>query len=177
MCQTQAAYMAWGKQHCAPVWTTACYSSDSRKDCDIHTPEEQQPFIMKCPAGNRVVVRCMAPKLTEVALPFQFQPNKWYHVIITHSTGSALSSSVVRMFVDGNLEASSRFKYVKVWQGMLHPIPQYSMPCCVWAGTLALLGACWERPIQISSDALDVEPPSEGFLQPSMFCILAARAS
>ena len=64
--------------------------------------------------GNRVVVRCMAPKLTEVALPFQFQPNKWYHVVITHSTGSALSSSVVRMFVDGSLEASSRFKYVKV---------------------------------------------------------------
>ena len=56
----------------------------------------------------------MAPKLTEVALPFQFQPNKWYHVVITHSTGSALSSSVVRMFVDGNLEASSRFKYIKV---------------------------------------------------------------
>lgn len=61
-----------------------------------------------------MVVRCMAPKLTEVALPFQFQPNKWYHVVITHSTGSALSSSVVRMFVDGNLEASSRFKYAKV---------------------------------------------------------------
>ncbi len=56
----------------------------------------------------------MAPKLTEVALPFQFQPNKWYHLVITHSTGSALSSSVVRMFVDGSLEASSRFKYVKV---------------------------------------------------------------
>ncbi|DBA78126.1 TPA: hypothetical protein ACH3X2_008097 [Trebouxia sp. C0005] len=64
--------------------------------------------------GNRVVVRCMAPKLTEVALPFQFQPNKWYHVVLTHSTGSALSSSVVRMFVDGNLEASSRFKYAKI---------------------------------------------------------------
>ncbi|KAL0021859.1 hypothetical protein WJX77_009077 [Trebouxia sp. C0004] len=64
--------------------------------------------------GNRVVVRCMAPKLTEVALPFQFQPNKWYHVVITHSTGSALSSSVVRMFVDANLEASSRFKYAKI---------------------------------------------------------------
>ena len=60
-------------------------------------------------AGNRVVVRCMAPKLTQVALP-----SRWYHVAITHSTGSALSSSMLRMFVDGNLEASSRFKYAKV---------------------------------------------------------------
>lgn len=64
--------------------------------------------------GSRVVVRCLAPKLTEVALPFHFQPNRWYHVVITHTTGSALSSSFIRMFVDGNLEASSRFKYVKV---------------------------------------------------------------
>lgn len=65
-------------------------------------------------AGSRVVVRCLAPKLTEVALPFQFQASRWYHVVITHSTGSALSSSFIRMFVDGNLEASSRFKYAKV---------------------------------------------------------------
>ena len=57
----------------------------------------------------------MTPKLTEVTLPFPFQPNRWYHVAITHSTGSALSSSVIRMFVDGSLEASSRFKYAKVW--------------------------------------------------------------
>lgn len=65
-------------------------------------------------AGSRVVVRCLAPKLTEVALPFQFQASRWYHVVITHTTGSALSSSFIRMFVDGNLEASSRFKYAKV---------------------------------------------------------------
>lgn len=64
--------------------------------------------------GSRVVVRCLAPKLTEVALPYHFHPNRWYHVVITHTTGSALSSSFIRMFVDGNLEASSRFKYVKV---------------------------------------------------------------
>ena len=77
-------------------------------------PGHTQPKPAGVCAGNRVVVRCMAPKLTEVALTFQFQPNKWYHLVITHSTGSALSSSVVRMFVDGSLEASSRFKYVKV---------------------------------------------------------------
>ena len=64
--------------------------------------------------GNRVVVRCMAPKLTEVTLPFLFQPSRWYHVVITHSTGSALSSSFIRMFIDGTLEASARFKYAKV---------------------------------------------------------------
>ena len=56
----------------------------------------------------------MTPKLTEVALPFQFQPNRWYHVVITHTTGTALSSSVVRLFVDASLEGSSRFKYAKV---------------------------------------------------------------
>ena len=56
----------------------------------------------------------MNPKLTEVALPFQFQPNRWYHVVITHTTGTALSSSVVRLFVDASLEGSSRFKYAKV---------------------------------------------------------------
>lgn len=72
----------------------------------------------------------MAPKLTEVALPFQFQPNTWYHVVITHSTGSALSSSVVRMFVDGNLEASSRFKYTKV---------SCCLFCCVFQGELCVL--------------------------------------
>ena len=65
-------------------------------------------------AGNRVVVRCMNPKLTEVSLPFQFQSHRWYHVVVAHSTGSALTSSVVRLFVNGNLEASSRFKYAKV---------------------------------------------------------------
>ena len=56
----------------------------------------------------------MQPKLSEVTLPFLFQPSRWYHVVITHTTGSALSSSMVRLFVDGNLEASTRFKYVKV---------------------------------------------------------------
>lgn len=56
----------------------------------------------------------MQPRLSEVTLPFLFQPKQWYHVVITHSTGSALSSSMVRLFVNGNLEASSKFKYVKV---------------------------------------------------------------
>ena len=65
-------------------------------------------------AGYRVVVRCLQPKLTEVTLPFQFKPSRWYHVVLTHSTGSALSSSMVRLFVDGALEASSRFKYARV---------------------------------------------------------------
>ncbi|KAL3142038.1 hypothetical protein ABBQ32_004670 [Trebouxia sp. C0010 RCD-2024] len=69
-------------------------------------------------SGSRVVVRCLAPKLTEVALPFQFQASRWYHVVITHTTGSALSSSFIRMFVDGNLEASSRFKYAKIAEPM-----------------------------------------------------------
>lgn len=64
--------------------------------------------------GYRVVLRCMQPRLTEVTLPFQFQPNQWYHVVLTHSTGSALTSSMVRLFVNGNLEASSKFKYAKV---------------------------------------------------------------
>ena len=73
-------------------------------------------LLLQCGSvGNRVVVRCMTPKLTEVALPFQFQPNRWYHVVITHTTGTALSSSVVRLFVDASLEGSSRFKYAKVW--------------------------------------------------------------
>ena len=64
--------------------------------------------------GYRVVMRCMQPRVSEVTLPFLFQPSRWYHVVITHTTGSALSSSMVRLFVDGNLEASSKFKYFKV---------------------------------------------------------------
>lgn len=85
----------------------------------------------------------MAPKLTEVALPFQFQPNKWYHVVLTHSTGSALSSSVVRMFVDGNLEASSRFKYAKVsWYFVLtvHSVCQCQSLWCLRC--LSCAGSC-----------------------------------
>lgn len=72
------------------------------------------PTFVFVVTGSRLVVRCLAPKLTELALPYHFHPNRWYHVVITHTTGSALSSSFIRMFVNGNLEASSRFKYAKV---------------------------------------------------------------
>ena len=78
-------------------------------------------------AGDRLVVRCLAPKLHEAELAFRFQAQRWYHVVLTHSSGGAVASSWLRLFINGTLEASARARYPKVgWQcaqGMT-PVPQ-----------------------------------------------------
>lgn len=66
-------------------------------------------------AGSKIAVRCLgANKTNEAELDYVLQPKRWYHIVLTHSTGSALALSVVRLFVNGTLEASERFKYPKV---------------------------------------------------------------
>ena len=83
-------------------------------------------------AGDRLVVRCLAPKLHEAELAFRFQAQRWYHVVLTHSSGGAVASSWLRLFVNGTLEASARARYPKVgWHhghGMT-PMPTNSLAC------------------------------------------------
>lgn len=66
-------------------------------------------------AGSRIAVRALgASKTSEAQLEYKFQAKQWYHVVLTHSTGSALAPAWVRLFVNGTLEASERFRYLKV---------------------------------------------------------------
>lgn len=59
-------------------------------------------------------MRCMGAKGSEVELVHSFQARQWYHVGLTLSSGSALTPGWARLYVDGVLEASERFKYPKV---------------------------------------------------------------
>jgi hypothetical protein len=54
-----------------------------------------------------------ANKASEAQLDYTFQSKQWYHVVLTHSTGSALAPAWIRLFVNGGLEASERLKYPK----------------------------------------------------------------
>lgn len=66
-------------------------------------------------AGSKIAVRALgANKTSEAQLEYRFQAKQWYHIVLTHSTGSALAPAWVRLFVNGTLEASERFKYPKV---------------------------------------------------------------
>ena len=60
------------------------------------------------------MVRCMGAKSSEVELEHSFKARQWYHVALTLSSGSALTPGWARLYVDGLLEASERFKYPKV---------------------------------------------------------------
>ena len=59
-------------------------------------------------------MRCMGAKSSEVELEHSFKARRWYHVALTLSAGSALTPGWARLYVDGRLEASERFKYPKV---------------------------------------------------------------
>lgn len=59
-------------------------------------------------------MRCHSPKVSEVVLDYRFEAKRWYHVVISHSAGSALTPSWARLFVNGVLEASARFKYPRL---------------------------------------------------------------
>ena len=60
------------------------------------------------------MLRIMQQRPLELPLSFQFMPRRWYHVVLTHSPGGALSASLVHLFVDGTLEASGKFRFPKV---------------------------------------------------------------
>ncbi|KAK9824084.1 hypothetical protein WJX72_007613 [[Myrmecia] bisecta] len=64
--------------------------------------------------GGQLRVRCAQPRLAEAALNFQFLPQRWYHVAITHSAGSTLSAPLVRLYVNGVQEHMVKFRYPKV---------------------------------------------------------------
>ena len=68
-----------------------------------------------CGTGGALVLRIMQPRPLELPLSFQFMPRRWYHLVLTHSPGGALSASLVHLFVDGTLEGSGKFRFPKVW--------------------------------------------------------------
>lgn len=60
-------------------------------------------------------MRVVLPKASEeLVLDFSFCPRKWHHVVIAHSAGGPLVHPLVRLFVNGNPEASGRLRYPKV---------------------------------------------------------------
>ena len=75
-------------------------------------PIVQSPSVLL--AGSKLVVRCMGSKSSEVELEHSFKARQWCHVSLTLSCGSALTPGWARLYVDGLLEASERFKYPKV---------------------------------------------------------------
>jgi len=70
------------------------------------------------PTGSKIMVRCMGSKSSEVELNYNFKARQWYHVALTLSCGSALTPGWARLYVDGVLQASERFKYPKVDWGL-----------------------------------------------------------
>ena len=70
------------------------------------------------PTGSKMMVRCMGSKSSEVELDYKFKARQWYHVALTLSSGSALTPGWARLYVDGVLQASERFRYPKVDRGL-----------------------------------------------------------
>lgn len=64
--------------------------------------------------GDKLVLYSLLPKPAEVAMKFNFQSKRWYHVVVTHSSGGPLTPSTVRLYVNGEQVSSSRFKFPKV---------------------------------------------------------------
>ena len=102
-----------------------------------HTPGQPQtrPSYIQAPAcgraGAALVVRVLGPRPFELPLAYQFLPRRWYHLALTHSPGGPLSASLVHLFVDGTLEASSKFRFPKV------PHPSARLVVCFYKkGTL-----------------------------------------
>lgn len=80
--------------------------------CTVISTTVSKRFCVLC-AGSTIAVRSLGAKTSEAQLEFRFEAKRWYHVVLTHSTGSALAPAWVRLFVNGTLEASERFKYPK----------------------------------------------------------------
>ena len=107
-----------------------CYlQTVTRRDVCIHCFKEVVHSVIVVHAGSRIAVRALgANKTSEAQLEYKFQAKQWYHIVLTHSTGSALAPAWVRLFVNGTLEASERFKYPKVC--MSSTISTDCMSCC-----------------------------------------------
>ena len=67
-----------------------------------------------CAAGDKLAVRSLSPKFAQVVLDHAFVPQTWYHIVVSHSCGSALQSPVVRLYVNGTLGPSAKLRYPKV---------------------------------------------------------------
>ncbi|KAK9905588.1 hypothetical protein WJX75_002584 [Coccomyxa subellipsoidea] len=80
----------------------------------LHKTTEATRGVSAAFKGSTIAVRSLGAKTSEAQLEFRFEAKRWYHVVLTHSTGSALAPAWVRLFVNGTLEASERFKYPKV---------------------------------------------------------------
>ena len=81
--------------------------------------------LCRLPAGGAQA------KAAEALLEFQFLPRRWYHVVVSHSAGSALAPAWVRLYINGSLEAHERLKYPKVRA----PAPACTVPCLrAWQG-------------------------------------------
>ena len=69
---------------------------------------------LRCAAGDKLAVRSLSPKSAQVVLDHAFVPQTWYHIVVSHSCGSALQSPVVRLYVNGTLGPSGKLRYPKV---------------------------------------------------------------
>lgn len=55
------------------------------------------------------------PAVSEIVLPFDFAPRRWYHLVAAHAPGGPLSAPVATLFVDGSLAAvAEKLRYPKV---------------------------------------------------------------
>ncbi|GAB4815481.1 hypothetical protein N2152v2_002527 [Parachlorella kessleri] len=62
--------------------------------------------------GQQLVVHSWAPKHAELATACQLSLRRWCHLAITHSPGGALSQPLLKIYVDGALQASlARVRY------------------------------------------------------------------
>ena len=65
-------------------------------------------------AGDKLLIYCIAPKVSEAAFKFSFQAKRWYHLAITHSNGGPLTPSTVRLYINGEQQSGIRFRFPKV---------------------------------------------------------------
>ena len=87
----------------------------------IKLPKEKQvrelfniKCFCECNTGDALVVRIFQPRAFELPLFYNFLPRRWYHVAIVHSSGGALSTPAVSLFVNGTQVFNDKFKYPKV---------------------------------------------------------------
>ncbi len=45
-------------------------------------------------------------QVAEAVLPFDLVSKQWLHVAVTHTSGTALSSALVRLYINGELQST-----------------------------------------------------------------------
>lgn len=91
-----------------------------------------------CAAGSTLAVRALLPRPFELDLKHKFEARRWYHVVITHSPGGALSPAAVSLFVDGAPEAHAKFRFPKVKLASSLRILASTPP--IWPSLMQIIG-------------------------------------